>query len=163
MTNTETPTLSEKKEIKYNIYNSKDELVATIHDNSIGSNIDMSLEVFTDNIKNLPFILQIKDISSEGLQKFLKGRVLPNRPSVEEELQSIGLEYNWREMIKLNSGRVLTDEFYILTTSENNIETEKSTKTCIIESTETLQEELPEPEIIENLQSEILSDNFENE
>lgn len=163
MTNTETPTLSEKVEIKYNIYNSEDELVATIHDNSIGSNIDMSLEVFTDNTKKLPFLLQIKDISSEGLQKFLKGRVLPNRPSVEEELQSIGLEYNWKEMIKLNSGRVLTDEFYILTTSENEIETVKSTKTCIIESTETLQEELSEPEIIENLQNEILSDNFENE
>lgn len=162
MTNTETPTLSEKKEIKYNIYNSKDELVATIHDNSIGSNIDMSLDVFTDNTKKLPFLLQIKDLSSEGLQKFLKGRILPNRPSVEEELQSMGLGYNWREMIKLNSGRVITDDFYILT-SENEIETEKSTKSCIVESTETLQEELTEPEIIENLQSEILSDNFENE
>ena len=159
MTNTETPTLSEKVEIKYNIYNSEDELVATIHDNSIGSNIDMSLEVFTDNIKNLPFILQLKDITSDRLQSFLSGRVLPNRVSVSDELQSKGLEYNWREMIKLNIGRVLTDDFYILT-SENEVETKKSTKSCIVDSKETLSEKPEEQEIIENLQDDSLSDSL---
>ena len=131
MIESDVPTLSMKKKIKYNIYDSKDRLVATIHDNSEGSKLDMSLEIITDNIKNLPFLLQIKDINSERLQKFLSGRVLPNRPSVEEELQSRGLRYSWREMIKINSGSVITDDFYILT-SENEVETPKATGTCIV-------------------------------
>ena len=159
MVESEVSALSEKVEIKYNIYNSKDELVATIHDKSHDNKVDMSLEVFTDNIKNLPFILQLKDITSDRLQSFLSGRVLPNRVSVSDELQSKGLEYNWREMIKLNSGRVITDDFYILT-SKNEVETKKSTKSCIVESKETLSEKPEEPEIIENLQDDNLSDSL---
>ena len=73
--------------------------------------------------------------------------------SVSEELQSKGLEYNWREMIKLNSGMVLTDNFYILT-CEDEIETKKSTKTCIVENKETLSEQPEEPEIIESISNE---------
>ena len=58
MTNTESSALSNEERVKYNIYNSKDELVATIHDKSHDNKVDMSLEVFTDNQKNLQFILQ---------------------------------------------------------------------------------------------------------
>lgn len=152
-------TLLKKDSVKYNIYNSKDELVATIHDKSYDNKVDMSLEVFTDNLKNLPFLLQLKDITSDRLQSFLSGRVLPNRVSVSDELQSKGLEYNWREMIKLNSGRVLTDGFYILI-NENGVETKKSTKSCIVKSKETLSEKPDEPEIIENLQDDSLSDSL---
>lgn len=159
MTNTEASALSNEERVKYNIYNSKDELVATIHDKSHDNKVDMSLEVFTDNPKNLPFVLQLKDITSDRLQSFLSGRVLPNRVSVSDELQSKGLEYNWREMIKLNSGRVITDDFYILT-SENEVETKKSIKSCIVESKETLSEKPEEAEIIENLQDESLSDSL---
>ena len=143
-------TLLKKDIVKYNIYNSNDELVATIHDRSEGSKTNMSLEVHTDDIKQLPFILQLRDISSEILLKFLKGRVLPNRVSVSEELHNRGLEYNWREMIKLNSGMVLTDNFYILT-CDNKEETKKATKTCIIESKETLLEKVETPEVIDNI------------
>ena len=159
MTNTEVSALSNEERVKFNIYNSKDELVATIHDKSHDNKVDMSLEVFTDNPKNLPFVLQLKDITSDRLQSFLSGRVLPNRVSVSDELQSKGLEYNWREMIKLNSGRVITDDFYILT-SENEVEIKKSTKSCIVESKEILSEKPEEPEIIENLQDASLSDSL---
>ena len=150
MSDKNTSTLFKKDSVKYNIYNSNDELVATIHDRSEGSKTDMSLEVHTDDIKQLPFILQLRDISSEILLKFLKGRVLPNRVSVSEELHNRGLEYNWREMIKLNSGMVLTDNYYILT-CEDETETKKSTKTCIIESKETVSEEMKTPEVIDNI------------
>ena len=153
MSNKNKSTLLKKDMSKYNIYNNNDELVATIHDRSRGSETDMSLEVHTDDIRKLPFILQLRDISSEILLKFLKGRVLPNRVSVSEELQSKGLEYNWRDMIKLNSGMVLTDNFYILT-CEAETETKKSTKTCIVESKETLSEQPEEPEIIESISNE---------
>lgn len=61
-----------------------------------------------------------------------------------------GLEYNWREMIKLNNGRNLTDNFYILI-HDNEEETKKSTKTCIIESKETLLEKVETPEVIDNI------------
>ena len=143
-------TLFKNDSVKYNIYNNNDELVATIHDRSEGSKTEMSLEVHTDDIKKLPFILQLRDISSEILLKFLKGRVLPNRVSVSEELHNRGLEYNWREMIKLNSGMVLTDNYYILI-HDNEEETKKSTKTCIIESKETLLEKMETPEVIDNI------------
>lgn len=150
MSDKNTSTLFKKDSVKYNIYNSNDELVATIHDRSEGSKTDMSLEIHTDDIKQLPFILQLRDISSEILLKFLKGRVLPNRVSVSEELHNRGLEYNWREMIKLNNGRTLTDNFYILI-HDNEEETKKSTKTCIIESKEIVSEKMETPEVIDDI------------
>lgn len=157
MVESEVSALSKKDNVKYNIYNSKDELVATIHDKSHDNIVDMSLEVFTDNSKNLPFLLQEEVLESEWLVKFLKSRVLSNRPSIEQELKNKGVEYSWQNLIKLNSGRSLEDDFYILT-SENEVETKKSTKSCIVESKETLSEKPEEPEIIENLQDASLSD-----
>lgn len=49
------------------------------------------------------------------LEFWLKDRVIPeNRQLLKETLQKVGLfEYNWREMIKLNHGRSVSDEFSV--------------------------------------------------
>lgn len=108
---------------KYNIYNSSDNLVAVITDKE-----KLSLEIMVSDKNQLPFLLQSKSITSEKLERFLKSRVLPNRPTVKMELNRHNLKYNWREMIKLNSGRVMTDDFYVLV-EENGIEISKVNKT----------------------------------
>lgn len=52
---------------------------------------------------------------SEYLEIWLKDRVVPeNRDMLKETLASMGIyEYNWRELIKLNHGRSVTDWFSV--------------------------------------------------
>ena len=138
MSDKNTSTLFKKDSVKYNIYNSNDELVATIHDRSEGSKTNMSLEVHTDDIKQLPFILQEKILETEWLVKFLKSRVLSNRPSIEQELKNKGVEYSWQNLIKLNSGRSLEDDFYILT-QEGDLESDKITDSYITEEIDVME------------------------
>ncbi len=57
---------------------------------------------------------------SEYLEFWLKDRVIPeNRQMIKEILQKVGLhEYNWKEMIKLNHGRSVSDMYSVEVTYE---------------------------------------------
>lgn len=109
--------------VKYNVYNHEDKKVATISENKNS----FELELFVEDIHELPIFLQ-EISSSEEIERFLSKRVLPaGRHGIEEVLLTEGIEnYNWKDLIILNSGRVLTDNFYVLT-EINGVESEKST------------------------------------
>ncbi len=111
----------------YNVYNHENKKVATISENDKGFN----LEVFVSEIYELPIFLQ-EASSSEELERFLSKRVLPaGRHGMDEMLEAYGIkEYNWRSLIILNSGRVLTDNFYVLTEIDG-VESEKSSFSSI--------------------------------
>lgn len=52
---------------------------------------------------------------SDVLEVWLKDRVIPeNRDLIKETLRKVGIhEYNWREMIKLNLGKSVSDMFSV--------------------------------------------------
>lgn len=52
---------------------------------------------------------------SDVLEFWLKDRVIPeNRDLIKETLRKVGIhEYNWREMIKLNLGKSVSDMFSV--------------------------------------------------
>lgn len=52
---------------------------------------------------------------SEVLENFLSDRVLPpNRMFIEKSLAEVGLyRYDWKEMIKLNHGRTVSDPYSV--------------------------------------------------
>lgn len=118
---------SNKIDRKYNIYSKDDERVAEILVQKGEGTIEYySLNILTEDKTNLPHLLQAEQIDSKYLCKFLKTRVLPRRGHVIESLNRLGIEqYTWQDMIKLNSGRVVTDKFYVLL-EENGVELPKS-------------------------------------
>lgn len=99
------------KEIKFEIFNKDDQLVATIMKNENG----LQLISEEENRKELPYILQDKDITEDKILYFLNTRIvngtdiIPNTTS-GDNYRRISLP----EKLKLNSGRVFTDDFYII-------------------------------------------------
>lgn len=139
--------------VEYNIYNKDDRFIGTIKescsDNSTGSDNREYTLILAGSESDLPIVLyeKLPNILSKDLEQFLKERVNPKRVSVVNALHEIGLEYDWREMIKLNSGRVMTDDFYILT-SIDGVETKKSEATGIDEIDMNIEEQ--EQEHVQN-------------
>lgn len=119
--------INEAKQIKYNVYNHEDKKVAAISEN----NGNLSLEVLVNDIHELPIFLQ-EVTCSKDIEKFLSKRVLPaGRHGLGDMLEAEGIKaYSWRDLIILNSGRVLTDDYYVLTEIDG-VESEKSTYTSI--------------------------------
>lgn len=119
--------INKAETIKYNVYNHEDKKVATITENED----KLSLEVFVENIYELPLFLQEASTDKE-LKRFLSKRVLPDgRHGLEDCLRAEGIkEYNLRDLIILNSGRTLTDSFYVLTEIDG-VESVKSTASSI--------------------------------
>ena len=118
----------QSKNLEFNVYKGNGRLVATI----FKRNEDYKIELKTNKQSDLPVLLQGNDLCSNNLVYFLKHRVLPtSRDYVTEQMKQRGIN-TWIDQIKLNSGRVLTDDFYILTV-ENGVETKKSKKSSISE------------------------------
>ena len=118
---------SNKYDRKYNIYSKDDERVAEILVQKGEGEIEYySLNILTEDKTNLPHLLQAEQINSKELRNFMYTRILPRRAHVIDSLSKLGIkEYTWQDMIKLNSGRVVTDKFYILL-EENGVELPKS-------------------------------------
>ena len=114
---------SNKYDRKYNIYSKDDERVAEILVQKGEGEIEYySLNILTEDKTNLPHLLQAEQINSKELRNFMYTRILPRRAHVIDSLSKLGIkEYTWQDMIKLNSGRVVTDKFYILL-EENGVE-----------------------------------------
>lgn len=111
---------------KYNIYSKDDIKVAIISVHKVNGLEELSIELLTDDKKQLPHMLQAEQLSSNYLIEFMESRILPKRGHVINEMKQYGLtEYRWQDLIKLNSGRVVTDKFYVLT-EENGVEIPKS-------------------------------------
>ena len=119
--------------IKFRVYSQTDELIAIIQ--QIKPTKQYSLEFIVPTLSERPVLLQYKEITSQMLEYFLHNRVLPlSRSYVSEKIKSLGITDDTClvEMIKLNSGRTLTDDFYILVEdTETNTVSDKSTKSSI--------------------------------
>lgn len=106
-------------QVKYNVYNRKNKKVAVITE----ENNSFVLSILVDNESDLPVLLQGNEINAEG---FLKSRVLTlERGDVQAILKEMNIIYEWRDLIVLNNGRVMTDDFYVLK-EVNGIEAEKT-------------------------------------
>ena len=113
--------------LKFRVYNSTDKEVAVIHKQS---NSIYSVERFD---AYLPFLLQKPDLTSTEIEYFLSTRILNvSKHYVIEELKqnNISEQDTLVYLLKRNSGRTLTDKFYILV-EENGILSQKSIKTSI--------------------------------
>lgn len=118
-----------KRQLKFRVYNSADKEVAVIHKQS---NSIYSVERFDTN---LPFLLQKPELTSTEIEYFLSTRILNvSKHYVIEELKqnNISEQDTLVYLLKRNSGRTLTDKFYILV-EENGILSQKSIKTSINE------------------------------
>lgn len=110
--------------MEYRVYNKDSKLVATIS-NILGK---YKLISYTEKESELPVMLSKEILEVIGIEGFLKSRVLPDaRLDVLEDLTGKDLrKRTFLDRIKLNSGRVLTDDFYILV-YENGRESKRVT------------------------------------
>lgn len=110
--------------MEYRVYNKDSKLVATIS-NILGK---YKLISYTEKESELPVMLSKEILEVVGIEGFLKSRVLPDsRLDVLEDLTGKDLrKRTFLDRIKLNSGRVLTDDFYILV-YENGRESKRVT------------------------------------
>lgn len=110
--------------MEYRVYNKDSKLVATIS-NILGK---YKLISYTEKESELPVMLSKEILEVVGIEGFLKSRVLPDsRLDVLEDLTDKDLrKRTFLDRIKLNSGRVLTDDFYILV-YENGRESKRVT------------------------------------
>lgn len=110
--------------MEYRVYNKDSKLVATIS-NILGK---YKLISYTEKESELPVMLSKEILEAVGIEGFLKSRVLPDsRLDVLEDLTGKDLrKRTFLDRIKLNSGRVLTDDFYILV-YENGRESKRVT------------------------------------
>lgn len=122
--------------LKFKVYDDSDELIAEIiHNTNNTNNNEFSLSYIDEDQSKRPILLQSQTLTSDNLKYFLSRRVLPtNRVYVMEQLEQLNLKCEGHntlvEMLKRNSGRVLTDDFYILV-EENGRTFPKSNKTSI--------------------------------
>lgn len=110
--------------MEYRVYNKDSKLVATIS-NILGK---YKLISYTEKESELPVMLSKEILEVVGIEGFLKSRVLPDaRLDVLEDLTGKDLrKRTFLDRIKLNSGRVLTDDFYILV-YDNGRESKRAT------------------------------------
>lgn len=110
--------------VNYNIYNKSDVKVAVIseHDN------ELKLNVLAENEADLPLLLQQNEFN---IRAFLESRVQPlDKVDVQKIIKDLNVNYVWHELIVRNSGRVMTDDFYVLK-EVNGVETEKTNLSSI--------------------------------